>query len=94
MYELRITEYAEQDLDSIVEYLAVKLANPPAAGTFLDNVEASYKSLRRTPRMFSECEDTYLKRKGYRKALINNYLLIFRIDGKARKKWCWEKSGK
>ncbi len=35
--------------------------------------------------MFCECEDTYLKRKGYRKALINNYLLIFRLDGKARK---------
>ena len=85
MYELLITEFAEQDLDGIVEYIAVKLANPPAAGTFLDNVEACYESLSRTPRMFCACEDKYLKRKGYRKALINNYVLIFRIDGKARK---------
>ena len=64
MYELLITEFAEQDLD---------------------NVEACYESLRRKPRMFAECVDTYLKRKGYRKALINNYPLIFRIDGKARR---------
>ncbi|MDD4025368.1 MAG: type II toxin-antitoxin system RelE/ParE family toxin [Kiritimatiellae bacterium] len=85
MYEILVTDFAEQDLDGIVEYIAVKLANPPAAGTFLDNVEACYGSLRRTPRMFSECEDKYLKRKGYRKALIHNYLLIFRIDGKARR---------
>ncbi len=85
MYELLITEFADQDLDGIVEYIAVKLANPPAAGTFLDSVAACYKSLRRTPRMFSECEDRYLKRKGYRKALINHYLLIYRIDGKARR---------
>ena len=35
--------------------------------------------------MFAECVDTYLKRKGYRKALINNYPLIFRLDGKARR---------
>lgn len=54
MYELLITEFAEQDLDGIVEHIAVKLANPPAAGTFLDNVEACYGSLRRTPRMFGE----------------------------------------
>ncbi len=85
MYELFITEGAEQDLDGIVDYIAVKLANPTAAGTFLDNVEACYESLRHTPRMFAECADTYLKRKGYRKALINHYLLIFRIDLKARR---------
>ena len=66
MYEILITEFAEQDLEGIVEYIAVKLANPPAAGEFLNNVEACYGSLRRTPRMFSECEDKYLKRKGYR----------------------------
>jgi len=35
MYELLITEFAEQDLDGIVEYIAVKLANPPAAGDVL-----------------------------------------------------------
>ena len=85
MYELLITEFAEQDLDGIVEYIAVKLANPSAAETFLDSVEDCYESLRRTPRLFAGFVDTYLKRKGYRKALINNYLLIFRIDGKARR---------
>ena len=52
MYELLITEFADQDLDGIVEYIAIKLANPPAAGTFLDNVESCYGGLRRTPRMF------------------------------------------
>ena len=35
--------------------------------------------------MFRECTDKYLTRKGYRKALINNYLAIFRIDSKARR---------
>jgi len=35
MYERLITEFAEQDLDGIVEYIAVKLANPPAAGLLL-----------------------------------------------------------
>jgi len=47
MYELLITNFAEQDLEGVVEYIAVKLANPPAAGTFLDNVEACYGRWRR-----------------------------------------------
>jgi toxin ParE1/3/4 len=85
MYDLLITEIAEQDLDGMVDYITGKLANPAAAGAFLDKTEECYGFLRRTPRMFNECADAYLKSRGYRKVLINNYLLIFRIDEKARR---------
>ncbi|MEI6167086.1 MAG: type II toxin-antitoxin system RelE/ParE family toxin [bacterium] len=80
MYKLLITRSAEQDLDGIVDYIAVKLMNPSAASALLDIIGECYGSLKSTPRMFSECGDTYLKNKRYRKALIDNYLLIFRID--------------
>ena len=80
MYDLRLTQSAEQDLGGIIEYIAVKLANPSAACAFLDKVAECYDFLKRTPRMFNECTDAYLKIRGYRKALINNYVLIFRID--------------
>ncbi|HRT30492.1 MAG TPA: type II toxin-antitoxin system RelE/ParE family toxin [Kiritimatiellia bacterium] len=87
MYELLITEAAEQDLDGIVEYIAVRLANPSAAGSFLDAVEACYENLRRTPKIYSECADAYLKSRGYRKALIKNYnyVLVFRFGREANK---------
>lgn len=80
MYDLLITEIAEQDLAGIVDYISGKLANPSAAATFLDKVEECYGFLKRTPRMFNECADLHLKNQGYRKALIGNYLLIFRVD--------------
>ena len=40
MYRLFITELAHQDLDNIVSYIAIQLANPKAAGEFLDEVTA------------------------------------------------------
>ena len=42
MYELLLTEAAGQDLDSIVEYIAVKLLNSSAASAFLDSVEKCF----------------------------------------------------
>jgi len=84
MYDLLLTEIAEQDLDGIVDYITGKLANPAAACALLDKIEECYGFLKSTPRMYNECADAYLKSRGYRKALINNYLLIFRIDEKAQ----------
>ena len=36
MYRLVISEFAHRDLDNIVSYIAVQLANPIAATNFLD----------------------------------------------------------
>jgi toxin ParE1/3/4 len=85
MYRLHITELAEQDLDGIVNYMAVELANPIAARAFLEKIEDCYAHLKTKPGIYAECEDTYLRSKGYRKALIGNYLLIFRIEERTKR---------
>ena len=85
MYSLHITELAEQDLDGIVNYMAVVLANPIAASAFLDKTEDCYAHLKTKPRIYAECEDSYLRCKGYRKTLIGNYLLIFRIEERSKR---------
>lgn len=84
MYELLITEAADQDLDSIVEYIAVRLSNASAASAFLDSVEKCFAMLRKTPLAYVECTDKALQAKGYRKAVINNYVLIYRADENTR----------
>jgi toxin ParE1/3/4 len=38
MYKLVVTELAHQDLDNIVSYIAIQLANPTAASDFLYGV--------------------------------------------------------
>ena len=80
MYKLFITELAEQDLEGIVCYIVSNLGNPDAASSFLDEVEKTYAYLKKNPYFYSKSYDSRLEREGYRKALIKNYILIFKVD--------------
>lgn len=53
MYKLSVSELAHQDLDKIVSYIAVQLANPRAAGDFLDEADKSYGYLKSNPLMYA-----------------------------------------
>lgn len=80
MYRLQITELAQQDLDSIVAYIAIQLANRKAAGDFLDDVAVCYSFLKSNPTMYERCQDRRLKEAGYRKAVIKNYVLVYKVS--------------
>lgn len=80
MYKLKITELAQKDLQDIIDYISTNLVNPIAANNFLDEVEKCYSYLKSNPFIYSKCEDTYLAKEGFHKALINNYIVFFKID--------------
>ena len=80
MYSLVVTAQAESDLDDIVAYLVQKLSTPSAACELLDSIEECYQNLRRTPYMYGECSDIRLQTEGYRRAVINNYVLVYKIN--------------
>ena len=84
MYKLFVTELAHQDLDSIVSYIVVQLANPAAASDFLDEVDQCYSYLKSNPMMYPQCIDIRLEKEGYRKAVIKNYILIYKVDESTR----------
>lgn len=84
MYKLKITELASDDLDSIVAYIAVQLANSNAAARLLDDIEKCYHLLKTNPEMCEACQDERLSQQGYRKALAGNYVLIYKIDEQSR----------
>jgi toxin ParE1/3/4 len=79
MYKLKITNLAQNDLESIVAYIAEQLGNPSAAGNFLDKVEESYKNLKSNPLIYPISNNEKLAGEGFRKAIINNYILMFKI---------------
>ena len=84
MYKLVITELAHQDLDRIVSYIVVQLSNSKAAGDFLDEVRACYGFLKSTPMMYERCQDRRLGEDGYRKAVIKNYVLVYKISEESK----------
>ncbi|MDK2986528.1 MAG: toxin ParE1/3/4 [Clostridia bacterium] len=84
MYKLIVTELAHQDLDNIVSYIAVQLANPAAASNFLNEVDKCYGYLKSNPMMYSKCNDSRLEKEGYRKAVVKNYIIVYKVDEKAK----------
>ena len=79
-YRLIVSKEAHKDIDDIVHYIAGELSNPGAAAGFLDDIERSYRAVVNNPRMYSLCNDGRLHKDGYRKIVIKNYLILFRID--------------
>jgi len=79
-YKLIVSELANSDLDGIVDYIINELRSPVAAAGLLDDIERCYEHLRKNPLMYEKCTDTRLEKDGYRKAVIKNYLLIYRFE--------------
>ena len=83
-YEIIKTELAEQDLDSILGYMVLSLANPSAAASFADAVEACYSDLEKMPLMYELCRDSQLRALAYHKAVIKNYIMVYKVDEAAK----------
>jgi len=79
MYNVDISDRAEYELDKILSYIADDLDAPQAASNFVDEVYRCYDRLEDNPYIFEECRDPRLQREGYRKAVIKNYVMIYKI---------------
>jgi toxin ParE1/3/4 len=80
MYRLVVTELAHIDLDSIVAYIAIELANSTATVDLLNEVEKCYGQLKSNPLIYARCHDPRLEKEGYRRATIKNYVLVYKVD--------------
>ena len=79
-YKVIITRHAQDDLDSILNYLTIVLRNPQAAAKLLDDIEACYDLLSNMPYSFEPCQNPRLSMKEYRKAVIRGYLAIYQVQ--------------
>lgn len=79
-YKITITYSANKDLDEIVDYIVNHLFNTTAAKDLLNDIEDKYKQLAKFPYMFEEVRDKILKKKGYRKIVVKNYIILYLID--------------
>lgn len=79
-YKLVVTKPAEKDLTDILQYISKDLSAPKAASDFLDEVLKCYDNISENPLMYAVCDNDRLKNKEYRKAIIKNYIMFYRID--------------
>lgn len=78
-YKLIRTDAFQSDLDAVIRYIALSLENKIAAVSLLDAIKESYDGIKRMPLMYEACRDPYLKELGYRKAVIRNYVMVYKV---------------
>ena len=79
----RLTGKAEADLDGILSYMAVQLANSKAAAAFLDKLQDAISEACLSPESGSPVDNEFLPCKTIRKKLFGNYILYYFPDEKA-----------
>lgn len=85
LYCIRYTQLAYEDLDEIDTYISNVLYNPQAAEKLLDEIEIAINHLKKFPYSGSKVEDAFLCSKGYRKLVVQNYLVFYLINGEQNK---------
>lgn len=73
----RLTKRAESDLDGIVSYIAIDLANPQAATDFVDKLQDNIEEARVFPESGSLVDNEFLQLENARKKLIGNYIMYY-----------------
>ena len=76
----RLTKRAESDLDGIVSYIAVELANPQAASDFVDKLQDNIEEIRVFPESGSRVDNEFLQVENIRKKVIGNYIMYYLPD--------------
>ena len=80
-YDIRFTGTADADLFDILQYIKVDLCNPIASNELFDNISSSISKLADFTHIGSVL--TYKRRK-YHMLTVKNYLVLYRVDRKAR----------
>ncbi len=76
-YRVKLTPKAREDLDKIYSYITGELYAPEAANSLLEKIEAGIMRLSDFPFACSHVEDEFLRGKGYRKLIIDNYIAFY-----------------
>jgi toxin ParE1/3/4 len=78
-YTIKVTPIAFEDLDEIYGYISNELYNEGAADNTMQKIEASIMRLKDFPFSCSFVMDELLKDKGYRKLIVENYIVFYLV---------------
>ena len=79
-YKVRIYPKAVRELDSIYEYIAKEKQAPENAKGQVDRIKKAILGLNAFPQSHQERMEGRYAGKGYRQLIVDNYIVIFKID--------------
>ena len=80
MYRLFPTEYYQDDISSVHDYINRVLVAPKAANELIDVLSEKLISIKKMPYCHALVEDEYLSSIGIRSIQVKKYLLVYVID--------------
>lgn len=80
IYDVRISEQADQDLRNIFEYIAFELLAPENAAGQLDRLEEAIRKLDNMPEKYRRYEREPWFSRGLRVFPVDNYLVFYIPD--------------
>ena len=78
-YTVNMTPKAADDLDNIYRYISEELFATSAATNILERIEKEIMRLKEFPFSCNYLADEYLRNKGYRKLIVDNYIVFYLI---------------
>ena len=78
-YGYRITQIANQDIDSALAYISENLSNPTAAAELFLKLERGIEEICTVPYAFPDCEIFLISEERIRHIVIDNYVLVYEI---------------
>ncbi len=79
-FSLKFTPKANEDLEQIYSYISGKLFAEIAADNLLERIESNIMRLKDFPYSCSFVLDEPLKNRGYRKLIVDNYLVFYLVN--------------
>ncbi|WP_455089450.1 type II toxin-antitoxin system RelE/ParE family toxin [Peptoanaerobacter stomatis] len=79
-YKIIVSETYHNYLKDILYYISHNIDAPFTALELLDDIEITVSSLSTMPYRYGLVDDTYLLHKEFRKCLVKNYIIFYKID--------------
>lgn len=84
MYKLFFLPLARQDMVDIADYISRTLANPQAASRLAEELVKAIDTLTKLPHSHPVYFPIRPLQHEYRKLIVRNYLVLYRVDEEAR----------
>ena len=78
-FNLKITPQAEQDIENIGDYIAIKLKNPSTALNIVKGIRQTIKTLQLMPLRHELIDDPVLAKHGIRTIYYKNYRIFYLV---------------
>ena len=79
MYSLKVSQDFHDDVKSTINYIKNILKNPAAAERMKDQIKIKNNKINENPFVYPAVPNEYLASKGYRFALVNNFMIFYKV---------------